>query len=191
LIATPLSSVATAETGATRYTVVLAGTAVEGGFALEGTREGALALVASAGGTVTMDLSKQIGVLAAVSTNPAFAETLRASANVEEVGEEFVWKALPSYDEALASGALTLSHDGDPLPGGGPQAPHADPLEPAQWNMELIRAPQAHATQAGSSLVEVGILDTGIDGAHHDFVRGVQSNVRMASAWSGSRPTSS
>ena len=180
VIAVPLPSVATADTGVTRYTIVLAGTATEDGFALAGNRSAVLAEVASAGGTVTLDLSKQIGVLGAVSANSAFAETLRASANVEEVGKEFVWKAMPSYDEAIASGALTLSHEGDPLPSGGPQAPHADPLEPVQWNMRMISAPQAHAIQAGSSLVEVGIIDSGIDGTHQDFKREGVSNVNCS-----------
>jgi subtilisin family serine protease len=191
LMVAPLSSVATADTGVTRYTVVLAGTATEDGFDLVGTRQAVLSDVGAAGGTVTLDLSKQIGVLGAVSTNPAFAETLRASANVEEVGEEFVWKALPSYDEAIASGALTVVAEGvcpdpsDPsCPPGGPD-PHADPLEPLQWNMEMIRAPQAHALpingQAGSRTVQVGILDTGIDGTHTDFVDGDGTNVDCAS----------
>jgi subtilisin family serine protease len=176
VIAVPLPSVATANTAVKSYTIVLAGSATEDGFALSGTRQAALTEVAAAGGTVTSDLSKQIGVLGAVSANPSFAETLRASANVEEVGEEFVWKAFPSYDEAIASGELTLAHEGDSLPDGGPQ-PHADPLESLQWNMEMIHAPEAHATQAGSRLVEVGILDSGIDGNHEDFKVGAQSNV--------------
>jgi subtilisin family serine protease len=171
VIAPPVSGAATAETGVTRYTVVLAGTATEDGFTLEATREEILGLVGATGGTVTVDLSRQIGVLGVVSTNTLLDEELRTSSLVEEAAEEFVWKQFPSYEEAVSSGQLTLSHSGDPLPGGGPQAPHADPLEPAQWNMELIRAPQAHFTQAGSNLVEVGILDTGIDGAHADFVR--------------------
>ena len=164
----------------TRYTVVFAGTATTDGFSITGGREAALTLVASAGGTVVNDLTRQIGVVGAISSNPAFADALRASSTVAEVGQEFVWKAFPSYDEAVGTGALTIMHPGDPLPGGGPQAPHADPLEPAQWNMELIRAPQSHAVQAGSRLVEVGILDTGIDAAHIDFLRGTESNVNCA-----------
>jgi lantibiotic leader peptide-processing serine protease len=181
VIAPPVQSVATAETGVTRYTVVLAGTPTEEGFAPEGTSAEVLALVTSAGGTVTLDLSRQIGVLGVESANPLLDEVLRASPLVDEAAEELVWKQYLSYEEAVSSGQLTVSHSGDPLPGGGPQAPHADPLEPAQWNMELIRAPQAHFTQAGSILVEVGILDTGIDGAHADFVRVPDgSNVNCA-----------
>ncbi|MBW3650948.1 MAG: S8 family serine peptidase, partial [Actinobacteria bacterium] len=93
-----------------------------------------------------------------------------------EAAGEFVWKALPSFEEALARGQLTLLEDGPQgtaacpdCPPGGPE-PHADLLEPLQWDMEMIRAPEAHATQAGSRAVQVGILDTGIDGLHLDFV---------------------
>ena len=169
----PLAAPAAADTGVTRYTVVFEGTATTDGFSITGGREAALALVASAGGTVVSDLTKQIGVVGAVSANPAFTTTLAASSTVAEVGEEFVWKAFPSFDEATATGALTVQEEPPCRPGsdGCPRPdPHADPFEPLQWNMELIRAPLAHATQAGWGAVEVGILDTGIDGAHLDFV---------------------
>ena len=161
----------------TRYTVVLAGTATQDGFALAGTREAALALVTAAGGTVTNDLSKQIGVLGVESANPLLLNVLNASPLVEVAAEEFVWKAFPSYREAIDSGQLTVVEGGpQAVPGGGPD-PQSDPLEALQWNMKMIQAPQAHAIQAGSRLVQVGILDTGIDGAHADFIDVDGTNV--------------
>ena len=172
LAAAPLSGVATADVGMTRYNVVLAGTATEDGFALAGTRQAALALVAAAGGTVVNDLSGQIGVLIVESPNSLFAEVLRASPLVEEVGEDFKWKAFPSTQEALTSAEVVMMHPGGGVPGGGP-APHADALEPFQWSMQQIRAPLAHATQAGSPLVEVGILDSGVDSTHVDLAANV------------------
>ena len=164
---------------ADQYTVVLAGTPTKDGFQLAGTKSAVLDLVASAGGTVTLDLTRQIGVLYADSPNASFDETLRTSSLVADVGEDFVWKAFPSYREAVDSGQLTVVTEGvcpdpeDPdCPPGGPD-PHTDVLEGLQWDMHMIRAPEAHAHpegQAGSPLVEVGILDTGIDGEHLDFV---------------------
>ncbi|HEV3480570.1 MAG TPA: S8 family serine peptidase [Gaiellaceae bacterium] len=154
----------------TRYTVVLAGTETADGFALAGTSQAALALVTSAGGTVVHDLSAQIGVLIVDSPNALFDEALRSSPLVVEAGEEFKWKAFPSREEALADGTVTLSHPGDGVPGGGPEPPGLDPLKGAQWDMRQIRTDEAQAIQAGSPLVEVGILDTGIDGNHVDFV---------------------
>ncbi len=178
ILAMPFGT-AGASTGTTRYTVVLAGTATETGFDLAGTHDAALQLVAAAGGTVTMDLSKQIGVLAVESANALFLDAVRASLLVEDAAQEHVWKSIPTYEEAVGSGALTLL-DPNTVPGGGPE-PGTEPLEEFQWSMHLIRSPQANATvQAGSRLVEVGILDTGIDGYHLDFVDEDGSNVNCA-----------
>jgi subtilisin family serine protease len=56
------------------------------------------------------------------------------------------------------------------VPGGGPD-PQLDALTPFQWDMAQIQVPQAHKIQAGSRLVDVGILDSGIAGrTHPDFV---------------------
>lgn len=155
-------------TGSTRYMVVFAGTEdADGSFELGGDFDlhygTALALVQSAGGTVAHDLAGQIGVMVVESDNALFADALRASSLVEEVGKEFVWKAYSSYEEALASGLLTVVPDD-----GGPEESE-DPLESQQWSMQQIRAPEAHGTQAGWRAVDVGVLDTGIDGLHLDF----------------------
>ena len=117
------------------------------------------AAVAAAGGTVANDLSRQIGVLVVESSSAGFATALSSSALVETVGQDKKFKGLPD---------------------GGPEQT-ADPVEPLQWDMQQIRAPQAHNFQAGSRAVDVGILDSGIDGRHPDFlVDGKGSNVDCA-----------
>ncbi|HEX2051081.1 MAG TPA: S8 family serine peptidase [Actinomycetota bacterium] len=148
-----------------RYVVVLSGQATSTGF--DANRDAALALVRNAGGIVSIDLSRQIGVLVVDSPNALFDETLRASGLVEAAAEDFKWKAFPSAQEAIESGQLTVV-DESSVPGSGPEET-ADPLEPLQWSMQQIRAPQAHAIQSGGRLVDVGILDSGIDGDHPDF----------------------
>ncbi len=85
-----------------------------------------------------------------VSATPAVAATIAASDLVADAAPDFSWKALPSID-------------------GGPE-PTTDPGEALQWDMMQIRAPEAHEVQAGSRSVDVGILDSGIDGRHPDFV---------------------
>jgi subtilisin family serine protease len=150
-----------------RYNVVFEGTATTSGFSIEGGRAAALSAVKSAGGTVLFDLTKQVGVVTALSADPAFADKVRAYAAVEEAGADFVWKAFPSLAEATASGDLTIL-DANSVPGGGPEV-GTDPFEPLQWSMMNIQAPEAHAIQAGSRLVQVGILDSGIDGNHPEF----------------------
>lgn len=147
-----------------RYLVVLAGGQRAEGFTAQGDVASVLSLVRAAGGTVVRDLTRQVGVLVVDAADSLFADTLRTSALVEEVGRDFVWKAYRSYDEAVASGQLTVVREA----GGGPEE-GTDPLEALQWSMQLVRAPQAHAVQGGWRAVDVGILDTGVDGSHLDF----------------------
>jgi subtilisin family serine protease len=114
----------------------------------------AVSLVQSAGGTVVNDLFGQIGVLVVESPNSLFADLMRSYAVVEEVGQDFGVKSVPGR--------------ADGPPGGGPEQSE-DLTENQQWGMRMIQAPEAHAVQAGSRVVDVGILDTGIDGLHLDF----------------------
>jgi subtilisin family serine protease len=137
---------------------VLSGYAVGCDYAVA--HDYAVSLVEAAGGTVANDLLAQTGVLVVESSNALFDDVMRTYAVVEEAAEEFVWQGVP------AGADYAVSHDGSG--GGGPEA-GLDPFEPLQWSMMQIRAPEAHATQAGWRDVDVGILDTGIDGLHPDF----------------------
>lgn len=130
--------------------------AVGSGYAVA--HDYAVSLVTAAGGTVASDMLSQIGVLAVDSSNAMFAQLMRTYAVVQEVGTDY------------AAGRL---------PDGGPEQT-ADPLEPQQWSMQQIHAPEAHDVQAGSPSVDVGILDSGIDGNHVDFKKGLVSNVDCA-----------
>ena len=111
----------------------------------------AVSLVTAAGGTVANDMLSQIGVLAVDSSNAAFAQLMRNYAVVQEVGQDYSWKGVPS------------GH------GGGGPVTQRDPLETLQWDMAMIHAPEAHRVNGGWSKVDVGILDSGIDGNHVDF----------------------
>jgi subtilisin family serine protease len=141
-----------------RYLVVLSGTQTPSGFDALGTDAQVVTAVRAAGGAVVNDLSSQIGVLVAQSSGATFADLLLASDLVDVVGKDFSWQALPS---------------------GGPE-PTDDPLEAIQWDMRQIRTDQAHDIQAGAPSVDVGVLDTGIDGRHPDFMKGGVSNVDCA-----------
>lgn len=182
----PMATTATAGTDGTKsYLVVFSGNyALDGSYALGGNyalnHDYALSLVKSAGGTVTSDLSKQIGVIIATSPSTLFDDVLRNYALVEDVGEDYSWKAFESTDEILAGGTTVV--DGDD--GGGGPEPSSDLLEPLQWDMQNIHTQQAHAKQAGWRAVDVGVLDSGIDARHLDFdddaVPGGTTNVDCA-----------
>lgn len=158
-----------------RYVVVLKTTATT-----DASHAAALELVRSAGGEVVIDNARQTGVLVATSDAAGFAEAVGASNRVDVVANDVAWKAYPSILELALQPFALDSHPADGVPGGGPQSPHADPLEPLQWDKRQIRAPEAHAIQAGSRLVQVGILDSGIDGRHVDFAGSDGSNVDCA-----------
>ncbi|MGH3087806.1 MAG: S8 family peptidase [Rubrobacteraceae bacterium] len=161
---------ADAQTGEVkRYNVVLAGEATERGFDVEGLYglDTVEDLVDSAGGTVEIDLSDQIGVLVVESANPDIVETLGASDAVEGVAEDVKVKSLPDRENVVE------------VPDA--ESEDEDLLESMQWSMQQIRAPQAQELQDGKRLVEVGVLDSGIDGDHTDFTNdglpGGETNV--------------
>jgi subtilisin family serine protease len=141
------------------YLVVLKGEQTAAGFTASVPVGQVTSLVTSLAGTVANDLSSQIGVLYVVSANPTIDETLRASGLVEETAEDFSWKALPDAP------AATFAPPTEPAPD-----PADDPGETLQWDMAQIRTDQAHEIQAGRRVVEVGVLDSGIDGRHVDFL---------------------
>jgi subtilisin family serine protease len=154
--AVPSSSSSAA--GTQGYLVVLAGTQGTDGFAAAGTQAAIKTAVTAAGGTVANDLSKQIGVLYVHSAVASFASALAGSPLVESVGADVAAKALPTA---------------------APE-PQDDPLEGLQWDMQQIRTDEAHDIQGGIAAVDVGVLDSGVDGHHVDFKKGLVSNVDCA-----------
>jgi len=148
---------------------LLDGYALHENYALA--RDYALHIISVAGGTITADLTSQIGVMIVESRNTTFAQTLRNYALVQHVGKDFGVDMFPSYAEAVSSGQLVVVQNP------GPSNTGTDPLENQQWSMQQIRTRQAHATQMGRRTVDVGVIDSGIDGNHQDFVGNGYSNV--------------
>jgi subtilisin family serine protease len=140
-----------------RYLVTLAGTPSTSGFTLDGTMAAVRTLVAAAGGTVVSDLSRQIGVIVVEADTASFMSTLQASPLVDSVGQDFGVKVYADAPDTTA-----------------------DPGEPLQWDMQQIRTEEAHAVQAGIPAVDVGVLDSGIDGRHVDFQKNGTFNVDCA-----------
>ena len=157
LLTTLLFAPAGAQASTSRgYLVVLAGTQTASGFDAVGSDAQVAAALRAAGGTVTNDLSAQIGVLAVASSNLAFADALTASGLASAVGSDFSWQGVPGRRPGAhrrpgsrrSSGTCSRS---------GPTRP--TPCRPA------------------SPAVDVGVLDSGIDGHHPDFLKDGVSNV--------------
>ena len=167
---------------AQRYVVTLTGDyavsegyAVGSSYAVSGhpsyavyavTHDYAVYAVQAAGGTVTNDLSRQIGVLIVESSNADFATLLQQYA----VMNGYAVIQSVSRDRATKQKRRRRA-----------ARRGRDPREAEQWGMTMIRSDRAHAKFLGSRAVDVGILDSGIDAAHVDFtdtgLPGGQSNV--------------
>ena len=147
---------------AQRYIIALNGDyAVSEGYAVGSSyavyalaHDYALYAVQAAGGTVTNDLTQQIGVIVAESSNANFATLVQQY-------------ALADGYALIQSVSLDKASKQKPPPVGGSTRP--DPREAEQWGMTMIRANKAHAKFLGSRAVDVGILDSGIDPTHIDF----------------------
>lgn len=119
----------------------------------------AAARVAAADGTVVAAYDK-IGVLVARSSAPDFA-TRVAGAGVESVASTAgLGTALDEGETVDVPAADVVRAAGDPT---------AEPLYGQQWDMDMIRVPQAHAVTGGSPSVVVGVLDSGISSSHPDL----------------------
>ena len=158
VLAGAVPSSSTSAAGTQGYLVVLAGTQGSDGFAAAGTSAAVRSAIAAAGGTVANDLSSQIGVLHVHSARTTFTSALAGSPLFESVGADFSWAGIAAA---------------------APE-PQDDPFEALQWDMQQIRTDEAHAIQGGIPAVDVGVLDSGVDGNHVDFKKGGQSNVDCA-----------
>ncbi len=122
----------------------------------------AAATISQAGGSLVASYG-QIGVAVARSTSAGFAAAVKKDTRV---------------DGAAATGGLgskvrDLQTDGSAAVVAPSTASDTDSLSPLQWDMRQIKAPQAHAVEAGSRSVVVGDIDTGLDYTHPDLAANV------------------
>jgi subtilisin family serine protease len=128
------------------------------------------------GGTVVVSYD-DIGVVVARSLYDTFQAAVERDARVDGVAASTqpVAKVDPSG----------IEDHGD---GQEPELPNApagqDNLDPLQWHMRQIHAPEAHAITGGSPAVVVGDIDTGVDKDHPDLIQNIDL-TRSASCESG------
>lgn len=123
---------------------------------------------------------QQIGVAVATSADPGFAARFGLD------------RAYSAQAESLTTGSVTTGTGTAP-----PSATRRTPEElttarhvpgtdrsAEQWNMTMIRAPQARKVTAGSPDVVVGVLDSGVDPRHPDLASAIDPE-RSAGCLSG------
>ena len=131
--------------------------------------------VTNAGGTLLS--SYPYGVVVASSASPTFAAEMAAKWYVQSV----------AATGGLAVDALPQKIDynkGLFLPPPPPAASNEE-LAPYQWNMNMIRAPQARAVTRGKRSVVVGVMDSGIDDSQPDLAGQVDYQRRRSACVAG------
>jgi len=139
-----------------KYIVLYKGTAVP---------KDAAATISSAGGTLVYSYD-QIGVAIAQSGDASFRSNLLKDTRVQSAVATAAYATQLPDEQASADG---------PPAGDLPNAPatDADTFSAFQWDMQQIKAPQAHAITGGSPAVLVGDIDTGLDYRHPDLRQNV------------------
>jgi lantibiotic leader peptide-processing serine protease len=134
----------------------------------------ARAAVRAAGGTIVKENAK-LGVATVTTTNGSFlGEVADASALVGAAVAKPIGRATP--DDVVRKNddierLEKLRASSERASKRGRHGKRAEPLSYLQWDMKMINATLggSYAEQKGSKGVLVGILDTGIDGAHPDI----------------------
>jgi subtilisin family serine protease len=144
--------------------------------------------VEKAGGTVVQSWP-EIGVVVAHSDHGTFRGDVASAAGnaLESVGASRTVSVSEGTPDGLVApwgpGASAYKKgankaaNGD-LAGEAAPAVAADPRETEQWDMQMIKADQAHKITDGSRNVLVGVLDSGIDPDHPDL----KANIDVANS---------
>ncbi|MFG2149203.1 S8 family serine peptidase [Streptomyces sp. NPDC048696] len=122
--------------------------------------------IAEAGGTVVVSYDR-IGVVVVHSSNPAFAQRIRAVRGVASAGATRTTplKSLATTEEGTTQ-TLTPAEAAKAMAAAGPGQ---EPLEANQWDLRAIGADRAAKIYQGSRRVTVGVIDTGVDDTHPDL----------------------
>jgi subtilisin family serine protease len=124
----------------------------------------AIARVQAVGGTVLASYD-QIGVLVARADRTDFATAVRGAGVQSAAATTGFGTRAEGVEEATVAG---------PAPDPGTTA---EPLWSQQWDMRAIQVAEAHTVTIGSPDVVVGVLDSGVDGAHPDLASQVDHSL--------------
>ncbi len=120
----------------------------------------------------------QIGVFVVHSTSESFRSDVveEGGDNVGSVGATrttAVVEGTPGQAAGRSARAARTAVQKDEFVDTAAEDVVADPREAEQWDMQVIKADQAHQISDGSSDVVVGVLDSGIDPDHPDLAANI------------------
>ena len=130
------------------------------------------AALRKSGATVT-SVNTDIGLISVRSGSADFLRAARGLSGVKAAANDGVVGRSP--DAGPVQDRVLREHHASPgrSSGAGKAAKKGstsvDPLDSLLWGMDMINAPEAHATELGDKRVKVGVMDTGVDGSHPDL----------------------
>jgi subtilisin family serine protease len=135
------------------------------------TRQGAIAAITTAGGTITEDIAP-IGVFNVRASSTTFARAVAASREILGVGRNAPIgrvAAKPVPDASLDAHRRVAFAQDAAVQAAKTKSKGLDPLDAEQWGLAMIRADKTRNVEGGNPAVLIGILDTGVDAAHPDL----------------------
>jgi subtilisin family serine protease len=142
-------------------------------------RAAARAAIRDAGGRI-LDENRAIGLATVRAGTADFASEVAARAAIEGVARDRTIGKAPR-ERRKADPADVAATAAERFPGGPPAPlnPMAEPFSTVQWDMAMIDADisGSYRLEQGSHDVLVGVIDTGIEGAHPDVAANFQAEL--------------
>ncbi|MGW7670993.1 S8 family serine peptidase [Streptomyces sp. NPDC054775] len=124
--------------------------------------------ITAAGGTVVVTYDR-IGVIVVHSSNPEFAQTLRAVRGVQSAGATRTAPLTPAGTTEEGAAQYLTKAQAAKARSTSAAAGEGEPLEADQWDLRAIGADRAAKIDPGSRSVTVAVIDTGVDDTHPDL----------------------
>ncbi|MEO3856923.1 S8 family serine peptidase [Acrocarpospora sp. B8E8] len=131
--------------------------------------------IQAAGGTI-VKVNTAVGLATVSTTNAGFVDAIKNNAAIDGVAGNRVIGAAPESARVKADVRKAIEAKAVEKEGRGHgkfpkwnRKPSAEPLDDLQWDLDQMKANEAHKYEQGDKRVLVGILDTGVDGTHPDI----------------------
>ncbi len=140
--------------------------------------EAAVAAIQSAGGTVKKS-NRAAGLITAKAPENGFAERLAQAPAVDVAAKVKAIGKVPASRQAPRADKVEKENREGAAPSSArkPATAGMDPLDGQLWGLTSVRSNLARTKQAGDKRVKVGVIDTGIDGAHPDIAPNFDMNL--------------